>query len=155
MLLLTGICLKAEVSNSIPDTEGELFLGYGVGYNGTLAFCSGIVKTSDWGRLTFRSTALGPYSEAKKMSSGDLMLGKTVKLNNILASLSVGIGMIEGASFGIGVPGWTFGYPLEVQFSQMPIPFHRFNYAFGINIFGNINKYSPMIGIALVGKFVK
>ncbi len=154
-ILLIGNSLYAQTLSELPEYEGEIYLGYGIGYTGGLSWSGGIVKTPDWGRLSLRITALDPDSEEDEMSSFDLMIGRTFKMQKILASVSGGVGMIQGEPFDLGVPGFAFGFPLELQFSQMPFATYNYNFAFGLNIFGNINEYSPMLGITLICKMVR
>jgi len=82
------------------------------------------------------------------------MIGKQFQVLNRSASVSAGVGMIDGEAFELGIPGFDFGIPLELQISQIPSTKSKFDVVLGLNVFGNINQYSPMLGIALIGKLV-
>ena len=68
--------LSSQSIQALPEKEGELFIGYGIGHTGGLAFTAGLAITPGWGRIGTRITSLNPYSKVKAMSTYDLLVGK-------------------------------------------------------------------------------
>ena len=152
VLMLVSSCAFAQPTLDYSDKEGEILIGYGLGFDGGLSFTTGIAKTASWGRLGTRITVLKPYSMDNSMSSYDLLIGKVYRVNRYSASISAGVGMISGEGLDIGIPGFDFGIPVDLQLSQPTSTVRKHDFLFGLNLFGNINSRSPMIGLCLIGK---
>lgn len=155
ILLLVTSCAFSHPTLDYSEKEGEILIGYGLGLDGGLSFTAGIAKTASWGRLGLRITSLNPYSMDDSMHSSDVLIGKVFRVRRFSASISAGVGMISGESFNFGIPGFDFGIPFDIQLSQPTSTGRKFDFLVGLNLFGNINKYSPMVGLCLIGKMAR
>lgn len=170
LLLLSMSTLYAQYAyadsrnSSYNRGVGELFIGTGYaeqGYAYTLGVSvrpelesSYISSIESVWLQTFKISGIY-FSDIKKVGlmSIDAMMGRQFQMGGLSASISGGFGLLGGEKLEIGLSGFTFGVPAELQIYNSPRSENQSQTLVGLNLYSFINGHEPMIGLTLMAKF--